>query len=268
MNRSLIVTFSALFILTALIISLGLIVENVAPVRVSPPSGPEVVLEALNRRNSAAHSVYCPRIRAGFTSNSLLFYDKNDNILFSTWFLDIREALVGCDGSEYWFWIRSFDRKSLYFCDRSKLDSTILKPIMRPEVIGMIAWITEVSPEQIARSEKGFIARAKGTSMEILVEFDHEKILSQAAFLGDRRIVTLEGEDFAEFSGVLMPRKIRATWHEENLSGDFFVPKWVINAKNPGMHPPEGLKRINLEDYSSSSKISVSFSSAQAPDGL
>jgi hypothetical protein len=263
MHRKLTTTLLALLAVSVLMIFLAIISpkpENKAPL---PKFDPNSSLLSLNKRNSSAKSVLCPSIRTGIGSNSMLFYSKDDRVTFASWFLGVSEALVRCDRSEYWFWVRSFDAKSIYFCDRERIEKTRLRPIMRPEVLGMIAWIGEIDPlQKTHRSDRGFIAQVKRGSMDIFIEFDHEKILAQSAFSEGRKIVTLEGFQFAEFSRLMMPKRIRATWHEENISGEFVIEKWIINAKEPEISPPEGLKRVSLEDYSSSARKSVSASFA------
>lgn len=267
MQRNLTITIPALLAVSVLMASLALI-GRVDPLDrvLSPKLDANSSIAALNKRNSSAKSVLCPSIKAGIASNSSLFYRKNDKIAVSNWFLGLREAVVVCDESEYCFWIRSFDAKSIYFCERDKLERTTLRPIMRPEVMIMAAWIGEIgSPQEIQPSPAGFVARTRRGSMDVLVEFDHEKILAQSATIGGVSIVTLEGGDFADFSGLIMPKRIRVTWHEEKISGEFFVDKWIINAEDPMFSPPKGLKRINLEDYSSSSRKSVFASSSPVP---
>lgn len=267
MQRNLTITIPALLAISVFMISLSLIANRDLPEKASIFES-QSCLDSLNKRNALAKSVYCPSIRTGIGSNSSLFYRKEDKIVLSSWFLGLHEAFAGREGQEYSFWVRSFDAKSIYFCDTDNLEKTTLRPIMRPEVMVMISWIAEIDqPQGIERSTKGFVTHVKRGPMDILVEFDEKKVLTQSAFLNGLRIVTLEGRDFAEFSGLLMPRKIRVTWHEEMISGEFLVEKWIINANDPGLLPPPGLKRINLEDYSSSSRKSVSVSFSLVPDG-
>lgn len=268
MNRNLTVTLPALLAISILMVALALIGFQKPKEDAPSESDATSSMNSLNERQSSARSVLCPSIKTGITSNSSLFHRKDDIVSLSSWFLGLREAVVGCDGLEYWFWMRSFDAKSVYFCDREKLERTTLRPIMRPEVLIMIAWIGEIeTAQEVRKSNAGFVAVTKKGAIDIIVEFDQEKIRTQTAISEGVPIVTLEGDDFAEFSGLILPKRIRAFWHEERLFGEFVIEKWVINADDPVFLPPKGLRRINLEDYSSSSTKSVfAFSSPTLGD--
>jgi hypothetical protein len=189
-------------------------------------------------------------------------------MLFTTLFLGQKELVVGVEDKEYWFWMPSFDARSIYFCEIDRLDFTDLRPVMRPEIIEMISWIIEIdSLSPIQKSSKGHMAITNSGPFKIIVEFDSEKILSQSAFMLGNPIVTFEGSDFSNFDGLNLPRKIMATWHEEKISYRFTIDKWIINEKKPEVALPKNLKRINLEDYSSSAEKSVfSFSSPTLGD--
>jgi len=269
MHRNLTVTLSSLAGVSFLILILSAMVPPPRQIQESSPKvEPSEALKAMNLRNSRAETVYCPKIRMGLVSISSLFYERDGETLFSTWFLGMREAVVGFDNEEYWFWIRSFDRKSLYFCDRSRMESTRIRTIMMPEVMAIMAWVPEADFENGAVPyHGGFKTERKMGKVLLSVEFDHEKVLSQQISEEGRMIATLEGSDFKSFSGIMLPRKIKATWHEEDLSSEFLVEEWIINKKNPGASLPEGLERVSLEGCFSSSKKSVSFSFSPIPPG-
>lgn len=216
-------------------------------------------IELLNQKNKLARRVFCPSIRMGFTSNSSLFYEKKGNMLLITFVIGMKEAMVGCENDEYWFWIRSFDKDSVYFCEKDKLDQTRLRPLMMPETISMIGWIDEIDPKsKIVRLENSFVSETQKSNIKYLTEFDQEKILSQKIVLEDQEILTMKGENYQYFSGHLMPTRILVFWHEEGLSSRFFINEWIINSDDKDTSMPENLKKINLEDYFSSLEKSVS----------
>lgn len=262
----------ALLAVSAIMVSLGTLCgpENNV-VQAKKHTDPAAALKALNKLNSKASSVSCPSITMGMVSKSSLFYDKGGDLLFSTWFLGFKEAAVACKGDTYWFWIRSFDKKSFYFCDRGKLDSTDLRPLMKPEVISLIGWIGEISPSSPPkRSPRGFCAETRKGFATITTEFDETRILSQSFSSGGVPIVTMTGEDYKRFSGLNMPTIISVAWHEEGISEDFHVADWIINPNPPEIHPPEGTTAVDLEEFrvrSSSSTKSESSSFFPILDG-
>ena len=225
-------------------------------------------IESLNTRNSSARSVLCPSIRKGITTSSSLFYEKKGSMFFTTLLLGQAELVVGLDDEEYWFWMRSFDPKSIYFSRRERLDFTNLRLVMRPEIIEMMSWIVELDPSSPTfRSERGHVAIMPSGPFEIVVEFDSEKILHQSAYLFGEPIVTLEGLEFSRFKNLILPTKIIATWHEEKISYKFLIDKWIVNAAKPEISLPKGLKRVNLEDCFSYAVISEPSSCALIPGG-
>lgn len=189
-------------------------------------------------------------------------------MLFTTFLLGRKELIACLDDGEYWFWMPSFDAKSIYFCKRDRLDFTDLRLVMRPEIMEMMSWIIEIDPSSpIRKSTRGHVATTSSGPFEILVEFDSGRILSQSAFFSGIPVLTLEGSDFSDFDGLNLPRKMTATWHEEKISHRFSIDRWSINVDGPEPMLPNGLKRINLEDYSSSAVRFVSSSSSRFPDG-
>lgn len=212
---------------------------------------PAEALESLNLRNSRVRRVSCDVVM-GLVSKGSLFYDKAGRMLFTVWVAGRREAVVGCDGDMYWFWIGSFDKNSLYFCGRDELDGTPLRPVMRPEVIASMSWVGTIDPEvPVARTVRGFVAEFREGGMRKVVEFDSEKIMSQSLFRGDARVVTMEGENFEEFGGSILPVLVRVVWHEEGLSGVFKVRGWKVNEADQQVSEPEGLRRNHMKSLGS-----------------
>lgn len=210
-------------------------------------------VSSINQRNSSAKSVHCPSIKMGLVSSSSLYYEKGGDMIFSTHVFGVKEAMVGCRSEEYWFWIRSFDKESVYFCPIENLDATTLRPLMMPEAISMIGWIGEIeASSSFTRSSRGFISSKDDGRITFKTEFTADRILSQTILVDGSEILTMEGGNYRSFSGHMMPTKINVTWNEEGLFGTFQVREWVINPERQDASAPEGMRRISLEDYFSS----------------
>jgi hypothetical protein len=257
MKRNTVLSLSSVFLCAVLFIVLSLI----NPWRDSPPppstpipdQSPRTVAESLNSRNLGVKNVFLPSMRMGLISRSSLFYDRRGDLIFTTWLAGSKEGEVGCSGDDYWFWVKSFDKDSIYWCRRDRLEHTPLRPLMMPEVIRAIAWVTDVDASLAEESGDIFVSESKDGPFRTVVEFDHEKILSQSIFHRDTKIVTMEGHDYSNLSGIKLPKRVRAIWHEEGMTDDFYIKAHIVNGEDQEISPPEGMKRINLESLGSSS---------------
>ena len=233
---------TAAFALVACSLALFARPENMA----KKVSASETAMDSINSKNRTARSVFCPSIRTGIFNKSLIFYEKPNKMMFVSGSALRDEAIIGCDGSKYWFWMRSFDSGSLYFCDLDRLDRTPLIPLMRPEVVSRMAWIDEIEGE-VTPAKDGFRAESTRGRFKKLVGFDSEKVFLQEVFVDDALVVSLRALEFGNFSGLMLPTKVEANWKEEGLSGVFVIDRWIVNARAPEISEPKGLRRRNLE---------------------
>lgn len=205
------------------------------------------VIKSINDKNSKIRSIYCPEIKIGFFSKSSLFCRKNGDLLFVVYVYGTKETMIGCKENNYWFWMRSFDKKSIYFCEKTNLNKTNLNPIMNPEVISMMGWMSEIdSGLPIFTSNKGLLCELKKDSSKIIIEFDSEKIISQKIFIEEKLILTMEGKKYDYFSGHLMPIEIKAFLHEENIEQKIHIDNWILNYDDINTSEPKSFKRINF----------------------
>lgn len=257
MQRNTLLSLISVFLCAVLFIILSLIDLGrdfpITPSAPIPDQSPRTAAESLNSRNLGVNNVFLPSIRTGLISRSSLFYDRRGDLMFTTWLAGSKEGEVGCSGDDYWFWIRSFDKESVYWCGRDRLEHTPLRPLMMPEVIRAMAWVTDVDASLAERSGDIFVSERKKGPFRTVVEFDHEKILSQSVFHGDARIVTMDGHDYSSLSGIQLPKRVRVIWHEENMTEDFYIKAHIVNGEDQEISPPEGMKRINLESLGNSS---------------
>ena len=242
-QRSLSVNLAAL----ALVAFLVVLVSLVAPSPATRTSfSPEKAMESVNSRMAGVRNAFCPAVRMGIFSRSLIFYEKPNKIMFISGSPLRDEALIGCDGVKYWFWIRSFDNGNLYFCDLAELDETRLIPLMRPEAVVCMAWIDEVEGVAVP-TERGFRAESAKGRFRRVVEFDSEKILGQELIVDGAPVGSVRGLEFGEFSGIMLPTRAEATWHEEGMSGTFTMDGWTVNIPTPNIEEPKGFHRKSLK---------------------
>lgn len=249
-RRTILTTISASLAVFLMILALSAVVkpDRDGFSREKLEENPHEAVNALNIKNSSAERVSC-EIGVGLVGRASLFFRRPGDFVFRVWVVGREEATVGCSGDDYWFWIDSFKEDSLYFCHRGDLGSTVVRPLLRPEVVCSLAWVDLIPDDsEISRTSRGFRTDIVGNGFRKVVEFDSEKILAQSIFFEGKRVVTMEGERFEEFFGLVLPVVVRATWHEgEEVSGTFPVRRWTINGKDIKISEPLGKKRIQAE---------------------
>lgn len=244
-SRSLSVNLSALAVFAISVILVWALLREDIPKKSLMP---ENALETINLKLAKAKNVFCPSVRMGLFSKSLIFYEKPYKIMFISGSALRDEALIGCDGTKYWFWLRSFDNGALYFCDLAKLDDTRLIPMMRPEAVKCMAWIDEVEGK-VSPTARGFRAESEKGRFKKVVDFDSDKVFRQEIIVDGVSVVSISATEFGEFSGVMLPTKAEATWHEEGMSGTFTMDGWMVNIPTPPLSEPKGFHRKNLEKF-------------------
>lgn len=244
-RRSLSVNLAALSALSLSALLVWLLIPGAESKKASLP---EDALRSVNERVGRARNAFCPSVRMGLFHKSLIFYEKPDKIMFISGSALRDEALIGCDGIKYWFWMRSFENGSLFFCDLDKLDDTRVIPLMRPEAVKCMAWIDEVEG-RVSPTARGFRAESESGRFRRVVEFDSEKILGQELIVDDVPVVSIRALEFREFSGIMLPTRAEATWHEEGMSGTFTMDGWMVNIPTPEIKEPKGFHRRNLEKF-------------------
>ena len=208
-------------------------------------------VEGINRRNSAVKNVFYGSIRSG-RSSSTMFYSKPFDFMMSTSFLGRRESEVGSDKEIFWFWIRSFDPKSAYFCLRADVGKTRMRGAIRPDLLKSLLGIDEIDPSR-AKMERC------GPLLELTFEeFDHtrrlvldsEKILEQHVSRGGVAVLSARVVDFHSANGTFLPKKIRVEWHEEGFAATLEMEGLETNLeKEPKVGIPPGLGLVDLRGY-------------------
>ena len=205
-------------------------------------------IDQINAKNSAINSVIYGEITGFSLSRSKLSYKKPDEFIAETYFFGKKKSEVASDGENYWFWIESFDKDSLYFCRLDKIGTTRVKPPLHPFVIQGLAWINEIKPESYRVTERGLVAALQESgaySREAVT--DGEKILEQHFFKDGSPILSAKAHEFHEIEGVFLPKRMTLIWHEEGFSAEMSTDMVSINKKIPKADMPRGLKMVDLE---------------------
>jgi hypothetical protein len=205
-------------------------------------------ISQINAKNSSIKSVIYGEITGFSLSRSKLSYEKPDEFIAETYLLGKKRSEVASDGKNYWFWIESFDKDSLYFCQRDKIGITRVKPPLHPFVVQGLAWVDEIKPESYRVTEQGLVAALQESgvySREVVT--DGEKILEQHFFKEGLPVLSAKAHEFHEIEGFFLPKRMTLIWHEEGFSAEMSTDMVSINKKIPKVDMPRGLKMMNLE---------------------
>jgi hypothetical protein len=205
-------------------------------------------ISQINAKNSSIKSVVYGEITGFSLSRSKLSYKKPDEFIAETYLLGKKRSEVASDGKNYWFWMESFDKDSLYFCRRDKIETTRVKPPLHPFVIQGLAWVDEINPESYRVTEHGLLAALQESgnySREVVT--DGEKITEQHFFKEGLPVLSAKAHEFHEIEGIFLPKRMTLIWHEEGFSAEMSTDMVSINKKIPKADMPRGLKMVNLE---------------------
>jgi hypothetical protein len=205
-------------------------------------------INKINSKNSSIKSVVYGEITGFSLSRSKLSYKKPDEFIAETYLLGKKRSEVASDGKNYWFWMESFDKDSLYFCRRDKIGTTRVKPPLHPFIVQGLAWVDEIKPESYRFTENGLVAVLQDSgiySREIVT--DGEKITEQHFFKEGLPVLSAKAHEFHEIEGIFLPKKMTLIWHEEGFSAEMSTDMVFVNKKIPKADMPRGLKMVNLE---------------------
>lgn len=179
-----------------------------------------------------------------------IVYIKPSKLLTTTILFGRKRSEVATDGRDYWFWIKDFDRASIYHCPLSKISSTRVILPMRPNLIKSVLAIDEMEWESMSTQEG--TARLKRSEDDLVkcVLFRNSRIVEIAYYRGESPVMTAKFKSHQNINGFQIPKDVNVFWHEENESLDFEIKNVVINIDNPPeIKIPEGMKKISLIDF-------------------
>ena len=192
------------------------------------------IIQKINLKNSKITSASSELV--GNTAEFYWFYEKPNKVYFVTKFLKKEQAIASSDGKTYWFWIKSFDPKSVYYCDLDKIELTRVKSPLKPDLIKSLIFIDEIP--KTAKVNNDEISFKDGFYLRI-IKIGKENIKEQHWFENNEKLLSAYYQDEC----------IKINWYEENKQISVFVKNLKINPKHePDQQMPD-LKKINLEDY-------------------
>lgn len=200
-------------------------------------------LEKYNENISRIDSIFYESI----TSNtdllrSNLYYKKNDTLFLES-FLIGKESEIGLKDGIYWFWIKKFDSKNVYYCPKKEILNTRIQSPLNPNLIKLMTTIDPITPREI---NKNCLFEIKDDLVRKIF-FYEKKISRQEIYKDGNLIFTCEFLDFYFENNCYLPKKIKITWHEENINAMLFFSKPKINITKDFDIPK--INKINLLGY-------------------
>jgi hypothetical protein len=179
-------------------------------------------------------------------------YKKPDQFLLSVEGQRGREIEVGFDNLYFWFYIKNFDSKNLYFCDKSKLDQTRIKPILRPEILIDLLGLNAIDPSKFIFFSKNDKIEAKekklGFIRIVILDVKENNIIEQSYYYENDLFLSVKIQSFFNFEGNNIPKSILINFKEERLFIPVEIKSKQINTEFK-IEMPSDYNKINLVDY-------------------
>ena len=213
----------------------------------------ELLREAhsFNSMVSGIKSIEMSEIGQGPVSASVSYVkEKGFKLVQST--MGREEMILSADQSELWFWSRSFDPNSAYYCDREKVYNTRLREELYPCVVIGILCVDSIPLERatIVNRPSGPAIMTVEEGLVREMEFMDGRIVSQTFYSGPTPIVSVRFTEFQKASGFTLPKKASVLWHEKARRVSINFGKADINAVDDvDTSIPQRLSRVSLEGF-------------------
>jgi len=219
------------------------------PARV--PSEEEVFehIRKFNASISAIKSISC-NVSAIGTKTEVVYIKPFRVLAVTSSFFGRKQAEVGTDGRDYWFWMRDFDKESIYHCPLSKISSTRVVLPMRPNLITSAFGVDEIMWESISIQEGVACLTCSEDDLVKCVLLRDDKVTGVTYYRDGLPMMTATFKSHQKIDGFEIPKEVNVFWHEENASLDFEIKNVVINTEEPPeIKMPSGMKKISLIDF-------------------
>lgn len=196
----------------------------------------------INERNSLIKSISCDL--SSEMTNSYFFYSKPNKVILNTYLFKREESKIASNGEVYWFWIKKFDPKSVYYCRPDKIDETRVIDPLKPHLIKSLICIDEIPLDSNVKFDNKIEVSFKDGQHDRLIIIDDGKIQEQHWNQNNAPILSIYVLEHAE-----VPTSIKVVWHKENYSAKIRINNIKINVKEEESFDAPNFKKINLEEY-------------------
>lgn len=147
-----------------------------------------------------------------------------------------KEMEIAADDDIFWFWSRSFDENSVYYCATDKIAETRVRPFLYPFVL-----------RSLILAEDG---NQESDGIKRVTDVTEQRLRRHVFYKKEQPILTVLFLSFQKCENFVLPKKVRVTIHEEEMSFDLDIGKARLNTgETVDTKFPEGLSRVNLDSY-------------------
>lgn len=231
--------------------AVALVYRNCGKRHATIPSENEAVeqVRKINSANSSVKSISCKASAPG--ADIEILYAKPSMFIATTSYFGRKQAEVASDGVLYWFWIREFDRNSVYHCPLSRISSTRVTFPMRPKLIVSVLCVDELIYDSMSVDEEGTIRLwSKEEDLSKCVSIREGNISEIDYYFEKSPILNVKIMSHQRIDGVDLPKNVRIFWHDQKASTSAELKDIVLNGANPhSIKMPENLNKISLIDF-------------------
>jgi hypothetical protein len=216
------------------------------------------VIEELNIQNSKIESFSCNlSIKAKKLINikGVLVYEKPTNLNTQMYSLLGQEMVIGSNNELFWFWSKRYNPNILYYTEHCNKMYSRLKTPFDPIWLISSLGLNEVSQGEIVISNDKMYVKNQTSSMSknkvvIVTEVDPIKpaITANLIFEDNKLVASAEILEHSFLNTFYVPKKIRFSWYEENVSTEWLLENIQVNKKcsSDQFKIPDKWQKINM----------------------
>jgi len=206
------------------------------------------LIYSINNNNAKVKSILYPEISCS-RAKSTLFYEKPSRIQITSTFLGGKESEVFSDEKTFWFWLKSFDPNSVYFCNRENIHLTRVINPLRPDLLVRLAGLDEIPSDAKLVLMEGYyevFVQEEAYLRKLVLK---DRLTRQTFYKDGEEVLIVDFVSMQDIDGIVVPKQIKLSWKKENISMTMDMGTPLINTNVPPIKMPYGLKKINLEGY-------------------
>lgn len=208
-------------------------------------------LEEFNSMVSGIKNIRISQIGQGPVEASIIYVkDKGMRLTQKTMGRD--ELILASGPSEFWFWSRSFDANSAYYCNRKEIQNTRLREEMYPCVVLGLLCVDPIPPEKAAiiNGTHGLSIMTTEDGLNRELQFGDGRIVSQVFYSGTTPLVSIKFTEFQDLCGFTLPKKASVLWHEQGRRIALDFGRADLNvSEEVDTSIPKNLSRVRLEGF-------------------
>jgi len=229
---------------------------NPVPYHIKPPqtiseNNKEALdaIKRINARNASIRSLECHNITIRVNCpgtppvnlKSEMAYEKDKKFRMINQSVLGREADVGSNDQQFWFWSKRMRPPTLYYANHSDMIKVPLRDPLNPLWLMECMNVQEIATKntEIRQQEKYWAIHQTRVSLlgalvvkMTLIDPQEERIVGHYLYNSENKLIaSSEIVAFAKCGSVYVPTEMKMCWHEENMSMLFQFTQIAVNTK-------------------------------------